>query len=229
MLNLYCDESCHLENDNEKVMLIGGISCPDYARSIVYQEIKEIKLRYGISSHSEIKWRKVSNSKIDFYKELVNYFFDNEYLNFRVVFIDKTKLNHEKFSQTHDDFYYKQYFYLVRKFLYEDDVNVFIDIKDTNSILKVKKLKRILEISSKHNKKVNNIQQIRSHENSIMQLADLLIGAIAYINRGIESSEARIMLCNLISERADHDLVSNTNYNEIKFNIFKMELTTDGK
>ncbi|HEM5071573.1 TPA: DUF3800 domain-containing protein, partial [Streptococcus suis] len=128
-----------------------------------------------------------------------------------------------------DDFYYKQYFYLVRKFLYEDDVNVFIDIKDTNSILKVKKLKRILEISSKHNKKVNNIQQIRSHENSIMQLADLLIGAIAYINRGIESSEARIMLCNLISERADHDLVSNTNYNEIKFNIFKMELTTDGK
>lgn len=24
MLNLYCDESCHLENDGESVMLIGG-------------------------------------------------------------------------------------------------------------------------------------------------------------------------------------------------------------
>ena len=43
MLNLYCDESCHLENDGESVMLIGGISCPDYVRNIVYKEIKEIK------------------------------------------------------------------------------------------------------------------------------------------------------------------------------------------
>ena len=40
MLNLYCDESCHLENDGESVMLIGGISCPDYVRNIVYKEIK---------------------------------------------------------------------------------------------------------------------------------------------------------------------------------------------
>ena len=201
MLNLYCDESCHLENDGESVMLIGGISCPDYVRNIVYKEIKEIKRKHGISSRSEIKWRKVSNSKITFYEDLVNYFFDNEHLNFRVVIIDKNKLNHKKYNQTHDDFYYKQYFYLVRKFLFEDDVNVFIDIK--------------------------NIQQIRSHENSIMQLADLLIGAVAYKNRSFESSLARIRLSNLISNRAKHELTTNTKYNAIKFNIFKMELSDE--
>ena len=55
-------------------MLIGGISCPDYVRNIVYKEIKEIKRKHGISSRSEIKWRKVSNSKITFYEDLVNYF-----------------------------------------------------------------------------------------------------------------------------------------------------------
>ena len=225
MLNLYCDESCHLENDGEMVMLIGGISCPDYARGIVYNEIKEIKKNHGISPRSEIKWRKVSNSKINFYEELINYFFDNEYLNFRVVIIDKEKLNHKKYGQTHDEFYYKQYYYLVRKFLFEDDVNVFIDIKDTNSILKVNKLKSILEKNTQTNKHIKNIQQIRSHENSIMQLADLLIGAIAYKNREIRSSTARTRLCNLISDRAKHDLKSNTRYNAIKFNIFKMELS----
>lgn len=152
MLNLYCDESCHLENDKEKVMLIGGISCPDYARNIVYKEIKKIKKKYGISSHTEIKWRKVSESKIEYYEELVDYFFDNENLNFRVVIIDKDKLNHQKYNQTHDDFYYKQYFYLVRKFLFEDDVNVFIDIKDTNSIFKVNKLKKYLMYGIKQKK-----------------------------------------------------------------------------
>ena len=227
MLNLYCDESCHLENDNEKVMLIGGISCPDYARNIVYKEIKEIKKKYGISSHAEIKWRKVSQSKLEYYKELVNYFFDNENLNFRVVMIDKDKLNHQKYNQTHDDFYYKQYFYLVRKFLFEDDVNVFIDIKDTNSIFKVNKLKEILNSWNKTKKNIKNIQQIRSHENSIMQLADLLIGAVAYRNRGFRTSHARVELCDLVSKRAAHDLISNTNYNAHKFNIFKMELSNE--
>ena len=227
MLNLYCDESCRLENDGESVMLIGGISCPDYVRNIVYKEIKEIKRKHGISSRSEIKWRKVSNSKITFYEDLVNYFFDNEHLNFRVVIIDKNKLNHKKYNQTHDDFYYKQYFYLVRKFLFEDDVNVFIDIKDTNSILKVNKLKNILENWKQSPKHIKNIQQIRSHENSIMQLADLLIGAVAYKNRSFESSLARIRLSNLISNRAKHELTTNTKYNAIKFNIFKMELSDE--
>ena len=150
-----------------------------------------------------------------------------EHLNFRVVIIDKNKLNHKKYNQTHDDFYYKQYFYLVRKFLFEDDVNVFIDIKDTNSILKVNKLKNILENWKQSPKHIKNIQQIRSHENSIMQLADLLIGAVAYKNRSFESSLARIRLSNLISNRAKHELITNTKYNAIKFNIFKMELSDE--
>ncbi len=57
-----------------------------------------------------------------------------------------------------------------------------------------------------------------------MQLADLLIGAVAYKNRSFESSLARIRLRNnLISNRAKHELTTNTKYNAIKFNIFKME------
>ena len=60
MLNLYCDESCHLENDGESVMLIGGISCPDYVRNIVYKEIKEIKRgrgrRNGIAATTPSPW-----------------------------------------------------------------------------------------------------------------------------------------------------------------------------
>ena len=107
------------------------------------------------------------------------------------------------------------------------DVNVFIDIKDTNSILKVNKLKNILENWKQSPKHIKNIQQIRSHENSIMQLADLLIGAVAYKNRSFESSLARIRLSNLISNRAKHELTTNTKYNAIKFNIFKMELSDE--
>lgn len=27
--NLYCDESCHLENDGQKAMVLGAVWCPD--------------------------------------------------------------------------------------------------------------------------------------------------------------------------------------------------------
>ena len=43
MLNIYCDESCHLENDHQKVMAIAGIACPDYAKRSIYRDIKLIK------------------------------------------------------------------------------------------------------------------------------------------------------------------------------------------
>ena len=49
MINIYCDESCHLENDNQQSMVIGGISCPDYARQTVYNVIKNIKIKHKIS------------------------------------------------------------------------------------------------------------------------------------------------------------------------------------
>lgn len=28
MFNIYCDESCHLENDGQPVMVLGALSCP---------------------------------------------------------------------------------------------------------------------------------------------------------------------------------------------------------
>ena len=46
MINIYCDESCHLEHDKQNVMAIGGIACPNYAKFNVYEDIK--KLRKGI-------------------------------------------------------------------------------------------------------------------------------------------------------------------------------------
>lgn len=43
MINIYCDESCHLEHDKQKVMAIGGIACPNYAKFNVYKDIKKLR------------------------------------------------------------------------------------------------------------------------------------------------------------------------------------------
>ena len=228
MINIYCDESCHLENDNQQSMVIGGISCPDYARQTVYNDIKNIKIKHKISPFIEIKWNKVSMSKIDFYMDLVNYFFDNELLNFRAIVIpDKSILNHKKYGQSHDDFYYKMYFYLLRKLLVrKDEINVYLDIKDTRSNYKIKKLKEIINTHADKNdlKRLENIQHVRSHENSIIQLTDFMIGEVSYKCRKLNANLAKKQLIEHIQELSEHEIDITSKYSENKFDIFSIKL-----
>ena len=118
VFNVYCDESCHLENDRQKVMVLGAVWCPLKKARDIAISIREIKAHHNMRPGFEIKWTKVSTGKLDFYKELVDFFFDTPYLNFRAWIIpDKSILKHDKYSQSHDDWYYKMYFYLLRNII----------------------------------------------------------------------------------------------------------------
>ncbi len=45
--NIYCNESCHLENDHQQVMVLGAIWCPmDKVRRASIR-LKEIKNNHG--------------------------------------------------------------------------------------------------------------------------------------------------------------------------------------
>ena len=79
IFNIYCDESCHLESSNITVenqfMVLGGIVCPSDKKDEIFAQIKKIKKENGINHLSEIKWIKISKSKLNAYKQLINYFF----------------------------------------------------------------------------------------------------------------------------------------------------------
>lgn len=222
--NIYCDESCHLEHDNEKAMVIGGVWCPRNKKDEIFRRIREIKEEHNLNPRFEIKWNKVSKGQLSFYMDIVNYFFDNSDLHFRAIVIpDKDLLDHEAFSQTHDDFYYKSYFNML-KTIFEptNGYNIYIDIKDTRGQKKVEKLHEVL--CNNHydfNRQIiRNVQQVRSHEVELLTVADLLIGAVSYINRGLNQSEAKSKLIERIKERTGYSLTSSTLYREPKFNLF---------
>lgn len=65
--NIYCDESCHLENDNADIMILGAVTCTESEKAVIYNEIRAIKKKNGLDSHFEIKWTKVSESKVEFF------------------------------------------------------------------------------------------------------------------------------------------------------------------
>ncbi|PWA05602.1 DUF3800 domain-containing protein [Flavobacterium psychrotolerans] len=216
--NIYCDESCHIENDHKKYMFLGSTSVAYNQVKLHTEKINELKKKHHF--FAEIKWSNVSKSKIRFYLDLVDYFFATD-LQFRTVGIEKAKINNDAFKQSYDDFYYKMYYYLLNhniNSLY--NYNVYLDIKDTLSAYKVNKLKVVLNTKFGV---FRNVQNIRSHESIIMQVTDFMMGAISYLhNQDEKKNIAKIQIIDKIKHHCN-DALLKTNYSD-KLNLFFIEL-----
>lgn len=234
MINIYCDESCHLEHsqkgiDNQKSMVIGGIKCNQEHLKQAVEDIKRIKEAHGLNRYNEMKWTKVSKNKYSFYKEIIEYFFSNENLEFRcVIFPDKSKLDYS--MHDHDDIYNIMYYLLLNNMISDPNLyNIYVDKKDTRGSTKFKNLR--VYLCRKHKdfdmKKIEKIQIVDSKDLQLMQLTDLLIGAMAYYHRGLVdlegSSKEKSAIVKLISDLSHVNLNRGTNKNARKFNIFIWE------
>ncbi len=234
-INIYCDESCHLEHDDSNVMVLGAICCPNFDRQRIFKQIREIKKDFGLSETFEIKWTKVGDTKAEFYIKLIEYFFNSKSLNFRGLIIpDKSIVNNEKYNQDWETFYYKMYYYLLRNLINPQCLyNIYIDIKDTKGSEKRKKLLEILNTITKdylYSKElsVKKLQAVQSKEVELIQLADLIMGAICFENRGlshnIECNKGKLKVIHSIKESTGYPLTLSTFPNESKFNLFKIDL-----
>jgi hypothetical protein len=222
--NVYCDESCHLEHDRQKVMVMGAIWCLTEKTREISVRLREIKRAYQMTSDFEIKWTKVSPGKVSFYKDVLDYFFDDDDLHFRALVVaDKTKLQHGIFEQDHDTWYYKMYFQLLEVlFSPRDCYRIYLDRKDTCGARKVAKLHQVLcnNMYDFNRKIIERVQVVVSHEVEQIGLCDLLTGAVGYANRGLTGSSAKLALVNRLKERSGYQLTRTTLLRERKVNVF---------
>lgn len=205
-------------------MVLGAVSCPAALRLRINRSIKALKKRHGISVNREIKWTQVSPSTLAFYRDLVALFFNEPDLGFRgVVVPDKQALDHERFGQSHDDFYYKMWWLLLTRMIDDQHAfRIFVDIKDTHSNTKLRKVHEVL--CNAHydfnNKLIESIEAVRSHDVLLVQVADVLTGALSHHFRGIESSAAKRSLIQFIKECSGLALDRSTPPGARKFNLF---------
>lgn len=223
--NVYCDESCHLENDHQQAMVLGAVWCPlEKAREISVR-LREIKAHHRLKPEFELKWTKVSPAKARFYLDVMDYFFDDDDLNFRALIVpNKTKLCHQAFGQSHDDWYYKMYFDMLKViFNPHAHYRIYLDIKDTRSAGKVAKLHDVLcnNLYDFSRTIIERVQNVRSHEIEILQVADLLIGAVSYVNRGLSGNAGKEALVARMKERSRYCLTKTTLLREEKVNLFR--------
>ncbi len=225
--NVYCDESGHLPDDAQRVMVLGAVWCPlDKTRHVAHA-MRGIKKQHGLSPLMEVKWTKVSPAKIQFYLDLVDYFFDEDSLRFRALVIpDKSKLDHEAFHQDHETWYYKMYFSMLKVIIApEDHFRIYVDIKDTRSADKVRKLHDVLcnAMYDFDQNIIERIQTVRSHEVEQLQLTDLLIGAVRYANSATDQQRAKDQIVRRVRQRSGYSLVRSTLLTERKLNIFRWQ------
>lgn len=235
---IFCDESNHLDfKDNptlkSSIMVLGAIRVIEEEVGQINKHIKYLKHKHNY--HKELKWTKLNISQKPFYDELLDFFFSDIRLKFQALLIpNKKNLKHDIYNDGSADlFYYKMFYYIFRN-LFEAEVNIgekidakiYLDYKDSRCGVRMTQLKEVLQSKYKDNLIVE-VFTAKSHESNIIQLVDLLIGAIAYQAReDLEhKSEIKNYIVNTLeSKLSNKSLKLSTPPWENKFNIFKIEL-----
>ena len=220
---IFCDESNHLFYDKSNIMVNGAILVPEKKVQLYNKYIKY--LRHKHHYNIELKWTKLHSKQLDFYKDLIDFFFESEMKFKATLIVNKSKLNHEKFNSSHDDFYYKVYYFTLRDFINRmDDYKIYLDYKDKKGGEKIKKLKFFLEKKGFGN---IDIYIINSNESQILQLCDLFIGAIGYYNRKDIRKNSRIKNQIIAYLQMRGISLFATKKDFTKFNIFRWDIAND--
>ena len=211
-LEIYCDESCQdvftSQHTKCRHMFIGGLWLPAEKREIFKNGLYSIREKHKM--FSEIKWNKISLSRINFYIDLINYFFDkNDDLRFRCVVVGKDKVDLVKYHDSDAELgFYKFYYQLLHHWILDFNAYaIYLDIKTSRVRNRLKTLHQCLRRSNLSSD-IRILQALPSHENIFIQLTDLLLGAVNAEFNGQGSGSAKKKILECIEARLGHKITA---------------------
>ena len=215
LLHVYCDES---RQTQDRYMVFGGIVV--YASAVEAFSQAMTLWRDGQNMHAELKWTKVSNQKVAEYKSLVDLFFSlagKNQLHFKSIVFDTTQIDYKTYHEGDRElglykFFYQFLLHSFGQYAVEKDrrMLVFFDRRQTKQ-----KLSTFCVILNRGIRKkfrcdcdvVRNVQVVDSKKCDLMQIADVLMGAIGYQNNDCHlrpgARRAKIELADYIARKAN--------------------------
>jgi hypothetical protein len=227
-VEVYCDESRpelfvrSAADKNPAKTLIGSVWLPAEQRATYKQAISTLRQTHDV--WGEVKWTKVSPSRLDFYLALVDFFFESD-VRFRCIVVDSAKLDLKTFHQADSELgFYKFYYQLLHQWILPDSTyNIFCDSKVNRDRTRLTTLGQVLR-NAKAQSTVENIQAVSSAESVLVQLCDLLLGAVqSRMNSSNRGSSAKEALVAHIEAKIGHQ-IGPTWPSEQKFNVFQIHL-----
>lgn len=222
---VYCDESRHDGAAQNRFMSIGSLWLPRSKKPELTKQFRA--LRESIGLKGEVKWSKVSEKKLEAYRKLVDFFFDQPDLRFRVIVVDQSKVDVHRFHAGDRELgFYKFYFEMLEKWIEpENRYLVLLDFKKNKGADRYTTLRRVLENKTKGRAWIDDLTVIDSYESPLAQLNDLLTGAVAATWCGFKADTSKARLAAHIGSRRGTLLhVANSSPGITKFNIFRIQL-----
>jgi hypothetical protein len=231
--DIYCDES-HPDvfwskaETRARFLLIGGLWLPTEERAGLKEQIRQLKEQHGF--HHEIKWHKVHDGKMDFYRSLIDLFLQSE-LRFRCIAVEGDKVDMVRFHQSDQELgFYKFYYQMVKHWLDDfNDYRIFCDEKTNRSGDRLATLRKTLDCANLTSS-VLAVQALPSKEVVLIQLADFLLGmASSRLNETVAPGSCKDIIIQHLEQGLKQqgfrtDRLSPTWKSERKFNIFKINL-----
>jgi transposase len=206
----YIDESSQTQH---RYLVLGGTILP---RENVRGIVSAIwAARKPDLPANEMKWNKVSRTKLAAYKRVVDVFFDPPFRNstqFHCLIVDTTKHKHHIYNQGNRDIgFNKEIYQLALKFgrLYRGLFHIYPDRRSTTQKtddLRLMLNRGIRKQGDKRDWPYRRLQFRDSKTTELLQLTDIFAGAIAYRHNGHDlaanASPAKTDLSKYILRRA---------------------------
>jgi hypothetical protein len=218
---VYCDESrqeLFTGRDRNGFVVIGSLWLESVHRKHLKDRIGELRERHQV--RGEFKWQKVSPIRERFYLDLVELFF-GEPIRFRTIVLAAEEMDAVHFHNADSELmFYKFYYQLLHHWILDQNTyRIFIDAKTNRVRGRVRTLEQVLR-NANLTAEIANVQALPSRELDLIQLADVLVGAVSFaFNGGGESRTKRAMI-GRIEEHLEHPIAP-TSRAEQKFNIFR--------
>lgn len=226
--DVYCDEShpdlLGSKHSSSQFLTIGGLWLAKQDRVRFKQAIHDLRNKHKIGG--EFKWQKISPSRQAFYNELIDWFFEqNDNLRFKCIAVEHQKVNLLKYHGSDQELgFYKFYYQMLHHWVLDwNEYAVFCDFKSNREPNRLRVLQKCLEASnlSSH---ISSVQSIRSKESVLVQLVDVLTGAVAAkLNSALNPKGAKQYIVKKIEDRLKRS-IRHTAKGEQKFNVFVIDL-----
>ena len=222
---VYSDESgleALTDKKAHKYMAIGSIWLPKSYRGQFKTEFKSVLLENN--KQGELKWNKVSPSYIEMYTSLLDMFFGSDYLRFRVIVVESSKIDHIKYNNRDAELgFYKFYYQLLHHWIYDfNSYDFYVDHKVNRDLNRLHNLCQALDLSN-FSSKINRVQALPSDESVGIQLADVLTGLVSAKFNNTITSKAKAKMIS-VTESYLGRIIGPTPKWEEKFNVFKIDL-----
>lgn len=230
MTRTYCDESRQRQH---KYMLIGSLWIGEAARDDYARRCAEFRGRPGYADAC-LKWTKVSNRKLQAYKELMDLFFAAD-VRFKCILVESSKVDYARFHHGDKELgFYKFYYLLVsRTVAFNEDYVIVTHRLSTRERTRLRDLQSAINnwCNLKAGRTVFPIRSIdaaTAHGCDALQLVDVLMGAIGYqwnaCDTKPDASAAKKELCAYIAAKLGRrSLQYASGPGERKVNVWKWE------